>query len=119
MKRIKTVNGYAIFQAVSERDAENYNCAVGNYNLYIAGDVREYGLSNSYPDYEDIDSLANALELANGSNYAIACALADELSDCTFQDMDLVMEIERRLDAGEDLDSIRDALVPCILTEEE
>ena len=44
MKRIKTVNGYAIYQAVSERDAENYSCAVGSYNLYLATDVRDYGL---------------------------------------------------------------------------
>lgn len=101
MKRIKTVNGYAIYQATSKRDTENYGCEVGNYNLYLSSDIREYGLSYSYPEYEDIDSLAVALELANGSNYAVATALADELSDSTIQDMDLVLEIERRLDAGQ------------------
>jgi len=115
MKKIKTVNGYAIYQAISERDAENYNCAVGNYNLYLATDVRDYGLANSYPDYEDIDSLANALEIAKASNYAIAEALAEELGGSTCIDMDLVLEIERRLDAGEDQEYVRVALAPYML----
>ncbi len=109
MKRIKTVNGYAIYQAMSQRDADNYNCEVGCFNLYISADIRDYGLANSYPEYENIDSLAAALELANGSNYAIASALAEELSDSTIQDMDLVMEIERRLDAGETVEQITEA----------
>ena len=68
MKRIKTVNGYAIYQAMSQRDADNYNCEVGCFNLYISADIRDYGLSNSYPEYENIDSMAAALELANGSD---------------------------------------------------
>ena len=119
MKKIKTVNGYAIYQAVSERDAENYRCAVGSYNLYLATDVRDYGLANSSPEYEDIDSLANALELANGSNHAIAEALAEELGGSTCIDMDLVLEIERRLDAGEDQEAIREALEPCVLDEDD
>ena len=119
MKRIKTVNGYAIYQAVSERDAENYSCAVGSYNLYLATDVRDYGLANSSPEYEDIDSLANALELANGSNHAIAEALAEELGGSTCIDMDLVLEIERRLDAGEDQEAIREELEPYVLDEDD
>lgn len=52
MKKIRTVNGYAIYQAVSERDAETYGCEVGCYNLYLATDIRDYGLSYSYPEYE-------------------------------------------------------------------
>lgn len=109
MKRIKTVNGYAIYQAMTKRDADNYNCEVGSFNLYLSSDIRDYGLANSYPEYENIDALASALELANGSNYAIAEALADELSDSTIQDMDLIMEIERRLDNGETVEQITEA----------
>lgn len=109
MKRIKTVNGYAIYQATTQRDADNYNCEVGCYNLYLSSDIRDYGLSCSYPEYDNIDSLAAALELANGSSYAVACALAEELSDSTIQDMDLVLEIERRLDAGACPDDIRNS----------
>ena len=106
MTRIKSVNGYAIYKATSQRDADNYNCEVGCFNLYISADIRDYGLANSYPEYENIDSLEAALERANGSNYAIASALAEELSDSTIQDMDLVMELERRLDAGETVEQI-------------
>lgn len=109
MKRIKTVNGYAIYQATTQRDADNYNCEIGCYNLYLSSDIRDFGLSCSYPEYDNIDSLSCALELAHGSNYAVACALADELSNSTIQDMDLVLEIERRLDAGEALETIRDS----------
>lgn len=119
MKRIKTVNGYAIYQAVSERDAENYSCAVGSYNLYLATDIRDYGLSYSTPEYEDIDSLANALEIADASNHAIAEAMAEELGGSTCIDWDLVMEIERRLDNGEDPETVREALEPYVLIEDE
>lgn len=119
MKRIKTVNGYAIYQAVSERDAENYSCAVGSYNLYLATDIRDYGLSYSTPEYEDIDSLANALEIADASNHAIAEAMAEELGGSTCIDWDLVMEIERRLDNGEDPEAVREALEPYVLIEDE
>ena len=109
MKRIKTVNGYAIYQATTQRDADNYNCEIGCYNLYLSSDIRDFGLSCSYPEYDNIDSLSCALELAHGSSYAVACALADELSDSTIQDMDLVLEIERRLDAGACPDDIRNS----------
>lgn len=109
MKRIKTVNGYAIYQAVTARDEENYGCQIGSFNLYLSSDIKDYGLSYSSPMFDDIDSLASAIELANGSNFAQAEALAWELSDSTCQDMDLTLEIERRLDAGETVDAIREA----------
>ena len=107
MKKIKQVNGYAIYQAATQRDADNHNCQVGNYNIYIAQDIRDFGLSNCYPEYEDIDSLTTAIVYCKGSRYAVAVALADELSSSTVQDMDLVLEIERRLDAGEAVNTIR------------
>lgn len=108
MKRIKSVNGYTIYQAITARDEENYKCSIGNYNIYITQDIRDYGLACSYPEYDDIDSMATCLELANGSNYAVAVALADELSSSTVQGTDLVLEIERRLDAQQSIDYIRD-----------
>jgi len=107
MKKVKQANGYVVYQATTQRDADNYNCQVGNYNIYIAQDIRDFGLGNSYPEYEDVDSLAVALAYCNGSQYAVAVALADELSSSTVQDMDLVLEIERRLDEGEALNTIR------------
>ena len=107
MKKVKQVNGYAIYQATTQRDADNYNCQVGSYNIYIAQDIRDYGLTNSYPEYDNVDSLAVAIAYCNGSRYAVAVALADELSSSTVQDMDLVLEIERRLDAGDALNTVR------------
>ena len=106
MKKVKQANGYIVYQATTQRDADNYNCQVGNYNIYIAQDIRDFGLTNCYPEYEDVDSLAVALVYCNGSHYAVAVALADELSSSTVQDMDLVLEIERRLDEGEALNTI-------------
>lgn len=107
MKRIKQTNGYTIYQATTQRDAGNYNCEIGHYNIYIAQDIRDYGLANSYPEYNNIDSLVEALNICQASQFAIACALADELSDSTIQDMDLCLELERRLDAGEAVNTIR------------
>jgi len=119
MKRIKTVNGYAIYQAVTQRDADNYGCNIGSYNLYLASDIKDYGLAYSYPNWDDIDSLATAIELANGSNYAIASALAEEFSESTVQDMDLVLEIERRLDSGDTVEQITEALDPYVIDDED
>ena len=112
MKRIKAINGYTIYQATTQRDADNYNCEVGNYNVYLSSDIKDFGLSNSYPEYDNLDSLTAALNICRDSNFAIACALADELSDSTVQDMDLCLEIERRFDAGESVEYVRDCYDP-------
>ena len=110
MKRVKTFNGYAIYQAVSERDAETYCCPVGSYKLYLSTDIRDFGLSCSDPCFDGIETLDEALELAGGSNYAAAEAMAEEIGGSTCIEMDLVLEIERRLDAGETPKSVRAAL---------
>ena len=107
MKRIKSVNGYTIYQSVTARDEENYGCSVGSYNIYLSSDIRDYGLSYSYAEYDDIETLAEAINICNGSQFAIAAALAEEISGSTAQDMELVLAIEARLDAGEALNDIR------------
>lgn len=112
MKRIKAINGYTIYQATTQRDADNYNCEIGSYNVYLSSDIRDYGLSNSYPEYDNIDSLTAALNICRDSKFAIACALADELNDSTVQDMDLCLEIERRLESGDSVEGIRDCYDP-------
>lgn len=112
MKRIKSINGYTIYQATTQRDADNYNCEIGSYNIYLSSDIRDFGLTNSYPEYDNIDSLTAALNICCDSRFAIACALADELSDSTIQDMDLCLEIERRFDAGESVEYVRDCYDP-------
>lgn len=109
MKRIKAINGYTIYQSTTQRDVDNYRCSIGDYNIYLSSDIRDYGLSCSYPEWDGVDSLAVAVAMCNGSSYAVAVELAEELSNSTIQDMDLVLEIERRLDAGESLESVRDS----------
>lgn len=109
MKRIKAINGYTIYQATTQRDADNYRCQIGDYSIYLSSDIRDFGLSCSYPEWDGVDSLAVAVAMCNGSKHAVAVELAEELSDSTVQDMDLVLEIERRLDAGESLESVRDS----------
>lgn len=108
MKRIKTINGYAIYEATSARDEANYNCGIGHYNLYLSSDIKDFGLSNSYPDWEDVDSMAVAVAYANGSHFAVATALAWELTDSTVEDVALRDEIERRLEAGQPINYIRE-----------
>ena len=108
MKRIKTVNGYVIYEATSARDEANYNCGIGHYNLYLSSDIKDFGLSNSYPDWEDVDSIAVAVAYANGSHFAVATALAWELTDSTIEDVALRDEIERRLEAGQPINYIRE-----------
>ncbi|MBQ1313970.1 MAG: hypothetical protein IIY48_05360 [Clostridia bacterium] len=108
MKRIKTVNGYTIYEATSARDEANYNCRVGSYNIYISSDIRDFGLSNSYPEYEDIDLLSVAEAMCGASKYAVAVDLAEEISGSTAQDMDLVLEIERLLESGMSIEEVRD-----------
>lgn len=109
MKRIKALNGYTIYQATTQRDADNYRCQVGDYSIYLSSDIRDFGLSCSDPEWDGVDSLAVAVAMCKGSSHAVAVELAEELSDSTIQDMDLVLEIERRLDAGESLESVRDS----------
>lgn len=108
MKRIKSVNGYTIYEATSARDEANYNCGIGHYNLYLSSDIKDFGLSNSYPDWEDIETMSEAVARANGSQFAVATAMAWELSDSTIEDVALRDEIERRLEAGQSMDYIRD-----------
>lgn len=110
MKRIQSINGYTIYQSTSQRDVDNYRCEIGNYNIYISADIRTYGLTNAWAEYDDVDDLVVALNICRASNYAIAVALEDELNDSTVQDYDMVLEIERRLDDGQAVSTIREEL---------
>jgi hypothetical protein len=96
MKRIKSINGYSIYQAVTARDEESHRCQIGNYNIYFSSDIRDYGLSYSDPNWEDIDSLEIAIELCD-DNYAIAKEIAESTSTCvSFEEIE---QIERNLGA--------------------
>lgn len=119
MKKVKQINGYTIYEATTQRDVDNYGCNIGSYNIYLSADIRDYGLSYSDPEWDDVDSLATAIAMCNGSQWATACALAEEISGSTAQDMDLCLEIERRLDAGEALSDVRAALRKVYLDEDD
>lgn len=119
MKRIKSVNGYTIYQSCTQRDEDNYNCSIGNFNIYISADIRDYGLSYSTPEWDDIDDLSTAIAMCSGSKWAVACALAEEIANSTAQDMDLCLEIERRLDAGKALETVRRELRAVYLDEDD
>ena len=70
MKRIKSINGYTIYQATA-RDVTRHNVEEGYFYLYFSSDIREYGLAYSYIEME-AGSLEEAEEFATGSNYAAA-----------------------------------------------
>lgn len=96
MKRIKAVNGYTIFEA-TQRDEQRYDVKAGVFYVYFSSDIRDYGLSNSYPEWED-DNAEAAIEWALSGNYAIAKEIAEASSTApTFEEIE---EIERLLDAG-------------------
>lgn len=107
MKRIKSVNGYTIMQAISARDEANYNCHIGEYNIYLSSDIRDFGLSNSYPEWGSIETLSVAEAMCGASKYAVAVDLAEEISGSTAQDMDLVLEVERLLEGGLSIEEVR------------
>lgn len=77
-KRIKAINGYTIYQ-LSERDVNNefYNAEPGNYVIYLSSDIREYGRTNSTPEYEDIETLNECFEICDGVT-AIAYEIAGD-----------------------------------------
>lgn len=66
-KRIKAINGYTIYQ-LTERDVNNefYNAEPGNYVIYLSADIREYGRTNSTPEFEDIETLNECFEICDG-----------------------------------------------------
>lgn len=97
MKRIKAMNGYTIMQAVTARDEDMYNCEVGCYNVYFSSDIRDYGLTNSYPEYENVDSLEVA-EMHCMGNYARAREIVENRTTCaTYEEIE---EVEKKLDSG-------------------
>ena len=76
MKRIKSINGYTIYQA-SARDVSKYNVEEGYFYLYFSSDIRDYGLSCCEWDLE-AGSIEEAEAFATGTNYAIAKEIVEE-----------------------------------------
>ena len=97
MKRIKAINGFTIYE-VTARDEKNTRYTAGDYVIYLSSDIREYGREYSYPEYEDVDGLENAIALCEGSNYAKAVKIVS--NENTFIDAEEVERVESLLDAG-------------------
>ena len=104
MKRIKAVNGYTIYQATA-RDVEKYNVTADTYYIYFSSDIRDYGLAYSDPDWE-ADTLENAIEFCDASNYAIAKEIVEART--TAASFEEIVEVEKQLDAGISADEICD-----------
>lgn len=102
MKRIKSVNGYTIYQATA-RDVTRHNVEEGYFYLYFSSDIREYGLAFSYIEFE-AGSLEEAEAIATGTNYAAAREYVE--ASTTAATYEEVAEIEAHLDAGLTLDDI-------------
>nr|DAM37323.1 MAG TPA: hypothetical protein [Caudoviricetes sp.] len=105
MKKIKNVNGYAIYEA-GERDVKKYGFAAGSFYVYFASDIRDFGLPGSTPEFEDCGSIEEA-EANCAGNFAIAKEIVEGRT--TAASMDEILEVEAQLDAGADPDDIADA----------
>lgn len=102
MKKIKNMNGYAIYQA-GARDVTKYGFEDGSFYVYFASDVRDFGLTNSTPEFEDCGSLEEAEDNCTG-NFAMAKEIVEERT--TAASMEEILKVEAMLDAGTDPDDI-------------
>lgn len=105
MKRVKSVNGYTIYQATA-RDVSRYNVEEGYFYLYFSSDIRAYGIAYSYIEAE-AGSLEEAEAIATGSNYAIAREYVE--ASTTAADYAEIAEIEKQLDEGMTIEEIEEA----------
>lgn len=105
MKRIKSVNGYTIYQATA-RDVTRHNVEEGYFYLYFSSDIRAYGLAYSYIEFE-AGSLEEAEAIATGTNYAAAREYVEaSTTAATYEEIE---EIEKQLDEGLTIDEIEAA----------
>lgn len=114
MKRIKGINGYTIFQA-GPRDVSKRGFTAGSFYVYFSSDVRDFGLLNSTPEFEDCGSIEEAEAHCTG-NFAIAKEIVEGRT--TAAGMEEILEVEAQLDAGMDPEEI-EAAEDLALAEEE
>lgn len=96
MKKAKAQNGYTVYEA-TEKDVEKYGVEAGRFYVYFSSDIKDYGIANSYPEFEGLDTLEEALAYCAG-NYAKAREIVERRTTCiTFEEVE---EVEKQLDAG-------------------
>jgi len=96
MKRVKAVNGYTIYEAAA-RDAVKYGYEAGCFYVFFSSDIRDYGIANSYPEFEGIGSLEAAEECCAG-NYAKAREIVESWT--TAASYEEIAEVEQLFDSG-------------------
>ena len=103
MKRIKSINGYTIYQATARDAAQDSSLEAGYFYLYFSSDIREYGRAYSYIEME-AGSLEEAEAFATGSNYAIAREYVE--ANTTAAEYADIQAVETLLDSGLTIDDI-------------
>lgn len=68
MKKVKSLNGYSIFEA-GPRDVGKYGYEAGSFYVFFSSDIRDFGIANSSPEYDGLDTL-EAAEACCLGNYA-------------------------------------------------
>ena len=96
MKRIKSINGYTIYQATA-RDESKYDVSEGYFYLFFSSDIRDYGLTNCDWDME-CGTIKEAESFATGTNYAIAKEIVEETT--TAASFEEIAVVESKLDSG-------------------
>ena len=96
MKRVKAQNGFTIYQYTKRDERDGHK--VGEYCIYYSADVREFGTAYSTPEFEDLGTLAEALENIDGNYNGAAYSILSEQTTCV--DFSDVEELAARLANG-------------------
>lgn len=96
MKRIKCMNGYAIYEAAA-RDVDKYGYEAGCFYVFFSSDVRDFGIANSDPEFDGVGTL-EAAEACCCGNYAKAREIVEART--TAASFEEIVEVEQQLDAG-------------------
>ena len=97
MKKVKSLNGYSIFEA-SPRDVDKYGYKAGSFYVFFSSDIRDFGIANSSPEYDGLDTL-EAAEACCLGNYAKAREIVEGRT--TAASFEEIAEVERPLNNGE------------------
>lgn len=94
---MKSLNGYSIFEA-SPRDVDKYGYKAGSFYVFFSSDIRDFGIANSSPEYDGLDTL-EAAEACCLGNYAKAREIVEGRT--TAASFEEIAEVERQLNNGE------------------
>lgn len=96
MKRVKAMNGFTIYQYTKRDERDGHK--IGEYCVFYSADVREFGTTYSTPEFEDLGTLAEALENIEGNYNGAAYSILSEQTTCV--DFSEVEELAARLENG-------------------